>query len=93
MEWEHGELDEKSQGCTVSISSMCFILQSFPVLSLVAACWGGKFSKHDQGRVDKVIYRASRIVGRQLYSFQSLYRRKLLPSPCRILFTAQSQKQ
>ena len=42
------------------------------VISFVATCWGGKFSKRDLGRVDKVIYRASCIVGRQLDKFQYL---------------------
>ena len=43
-----------------------------------AACWGGNVSKHDQRRVDKVIHRAIRIIGRQLDNFQALYRRKVL---------------
>ena len=47
-------------------------------ISFGAACWGGDVSQHDQGRVDKVIHRASRIVGRHLDNFQSLYRGKVL---------------
>ena len=43
-----------------------------------AAFWGGNISKHDQGRVNKVMHRASRIIGRQLHWFQSLYRGKVL---------------
>ena len=39
-------------------------------ISLLAACWGLNVSKHDQGRVDKVTHRASRIVGRQTDNFQ-----------------------
>ena len=47
-------------------------------ISFGAACWGGNVSKHDQGRVDKVIHRASHIVDRQLDNFQSLYLAKVL---------------
>ena len=44
-------------------------MQSFPVLSLFGQpVWGGNGSKHDQGRVDKVVHRARRIVGRQTTS-------------------------
>ena len=43
-------------------------MQSFPVLPLGVTCWDGNVSKHDQGRVHKVIHRASRIVGRQITS-------------------------
>ena len=37
-------------------------------ISFGAACWGGHVSKHDQGRVDKDIHRASRIFGRHTTS-------------------------
>ena len=58
---------------------------SFPVLSFGAACWGGNVSNHDQGRVDKVIHRAGRIVARQLDNFQSLYRGKVLHKASQML--------
>ena len=48
-------------------------------ISFGAACWG------DQGRVDKVIHRASHIVDRQLDNFQSLYRGKVLHKASQIL--------
>ena len=54
---------------------------SFPVLSLLGqTVVGGMFQ-----RVDKVIHRASRIVGRQLDNFQSLYRVKVLHKASRTL--------
>ena len=54
-------------------------------ISFGAACWGGNVSQHDQGRVDKIIHRASRIVGRHLDNFQSLYQGKVLHKASQIL--------
>ena len=40
----------------------------FSTIYFGAACWGGNVSKHDQGRLDKVIHTASHIFGRQTTS-------------------------
>ena len=54
-------------------------------ISFGAVCCGGNVSKHDQGRMDEVVDRASRIVGRQINNFQSLYRGKVLHEASQLL--------
>ena len=91
MEWEHWAWwkskfkdvlsQEAQEEESVRVFFWCFIMLSFPVLSLLGqTVVGGMFQ-----RVDKVIHRASRIVGRQLDNFQSVYRGKVLHKASRTL--------
>ena len=68
----------KRFGVSADLLLMFYNIVISSTFSTGAACWGGNVSKHDQRRVDKVIHRASRIVGRQLDNFQSFYRGKVL---------------
>ena len=68
----------KRFGASADLLLMFYNIVISSTFSTGAACWGGNVSKHDQRRVDKVIHRASRIIGRQLDNFQALYRRKVL---------------
>ena len=75
----------KKFGISVDLLMMFYNAVISSTISFGAACCGGNVSKHDQGRVDKVIHRAGRIVGRQLDNFLSLYQGELLHKASQIL--------
>ena len=68
----------KKFGVSVDFLLMLYNAVISSTISFGAACWDGNVSKHDKRKVDKVIHRASRIVGRELNNVQSLHRGKVL---------------
>ena len=68
----------KKFGVSADLLLMLYNAIISSIITFGAACWGGNVSKHDQGRVDKVIHRDSRIVSEQLDNVQSLYRGEVL---------------
>ena len=47
------------------------------VLTFGLSCWGGNLNKFDRGRVDRITRRAGRVVGKELDSFDTLYRKRI----------------
>ena len=75
----------KKFGISVDFLLMFYNAVISSTISFGAACWDGNVSKHDKRKVDKVIHRASRIVGRELNNVQSLHRGKVLNKASQIL--------
>ena len=49
----------KKFGVSADLLLMFYNAGIYSTISFGAACWGGNVSKHDQGRMDEVIYRVS----------------------------------
>ena len=46
------------------------------LVMLGSVCWGGNISKHNRGRLEKIVKQASQIVGRPLDTVEALNKNK-----------------
>ena len=69
-------------------SNLLSIFYNASVLSILSfgiVCWGGGISVHEKGRLEKIVKKASRIIGENQLSIQNLYDRRLTDKVRQIL--------
>ena len=62
----------KSFGVCPSLLLIFYNAVICSVVTFGAVCWGGNISSHDQGRLEKLVRKASRVVGLPLDTFERL---------------------